>query len=74
MRQIVSVKHNRIVELRKIFLKTGTKESLVQRCQEWGISIPTTANYIQQVHDDFEKNEINKRKKIIAERIREHVI
>lgn len=65
------VKQARIIELRQIFRKYGTKESLVQRCKQWGVSAPTIANYIQQVHDDLEKVEIKKRRIIIAQRMSE---
>ena len=70
MKQNVRIKQARIVELRQIFRKYGTRESLVKRCKEWGVSIPTTNNYINQIREDFEKIEIAKRKIIIAQRLR----
>lgn len=67
--QLQQIKHIRIVELRNLFLKTNTRESLVEKCKQWKVSMTTTNNYIKQVCEDLEKSEIEKRKLIISYRI-----
>jgi len=52
-----NAKYARIVELRNLFLKTGTRESLVARCKQWGVSNTTINNYIQEVYEDFKRIE-----------------
>lgn len=67
--QSQQIKHIRIIELRNIFLRTNTRESLVERCKQWNVSMTTTNNYIKQVCEDLEKVEIEKRRSIIRYRM-----
>ena len=69
MRQATKVRHGRIVELRNLYLKTKTIESLVNRCNQLGVSAPTTRDYIKQVVEDLTNNEIKRRRKIIAQKM-----
>ncbi len=69
MRQAEFRKQVRISELRKLFLRTKTIESLVERCKQWDVSAPTIRDYIKHVVDDLTENEIKRRRKIIAQRM-----
>lgn len=69
MRQAVNAKQGRISELRSLYRRTGSMESVVERCKQWGVSPPTIRDYTKQVIDDLTKNEIKRRKLIIAQRM-----
>ncbi len=66
-----NTKHIRIAELRSLFLRTRTRESLVEKCKQWRVSSTTTNNYINQVCEDLEKIEIAKRRLIIKQKMME---
>ena len=63
--KLQQTKHARIVELRNLFLRTNTREALVERCKQWKVSMTTTNNYIKQVCEDLEKVELEKRRSVI---------